>query len=126
MLLYPLGSKSLTITPHSDNQPIPTHLKNLPLLLLLPQISHTPLIRQRNSLQRIINSFLDAQLARVEIHPVRPSLEELRALLVSFARARGFECAPKFERADARGGQERREDEVGAGRDDDDLVFAWV
>lgn len=53
-------------------------------------------------------------------------MEELRALPLAFARARGFQRAAELERADGGGGQERGEDEVGARGDDDDLVFARV
>jgi len=53
-------------------------------------------------------------------------LEELRALLLAFTRAGGFQRAAELERSDRGRGQERGEDEVWARGDDDDLVFARV
>jgi hypothetical protein len=62
----------------------------------------------------------------LEVYAVGPALEELRALLLAFAGAGGFERAAELEGADGGGGQEGGEDEVGARGDDDDLVFVRV
>lgn len=85
-----LSVESLRITPHSNHQFIPTHIKHLPLLSFLPNISHPSISRQRNALHRIIDRFFDAQRPLVEINAIRPTLEELRTLLLAFPRTGRF------------------------------------
>jgi hypothetical protein len=129
MLPHTLCPESLRIAPHSNNQLIPAHLKNLPFrpqsLQRLPRRRRF-LPRERNALRRVFHRFLDLEGSRIEVHAVGPALEELRALLLAFAGAGGFERAAELEGSDGGRGQERGEDEVGARGDDDDLVFVGV
>jgi hypothetical protein len=128
MLPHPLRPKSLRITPHRNNQFIPRHLKNLPLgphhLQRFPCRRFLP--RERNALRGVFDAFLDFEGLVLEGYAVGPALEELRALLLAFAGAGGFERAAELEGADGGGGQEGGEDEVGARGDDDDLIFVRV
>jgi hypothetical protein len=126
MLPHALGPKSLRIAPHSNNQLVPPHLKHLPLRPLSLHIPNAFLPRERKALRRLIDRLLDLQRPLVEVYAIRPALEELGAFFGPFAGAGGFQCAAEFERSDGGGGQEGREDEVGAWGDDDDLVFVWV
>lgn len=115
MLPHALGPKGLRVATHGNNQLIPSHLKHLPLGPLALQIPHALLAREPNALRGVLDRFLDLQRAPLEVHPVRPALEELRALLLAFARPRGFQRATEFQRPHGRRGQEGREGEVGAG-----------
>jgi hypothetical protein len=126
MLPHALCPEGLRIAPHRNNQLIPPHLKHLPLRPLVLQIPNAFLPRERNALHRLIDRLLDLESPLIEVYSIRPALEELGSFFRSFPCARGFQCAAEFERSDGGGGQEGREDKVGARGDDDDLVFDGV
>lgn len=100
MLSHTLRVESLRIAPHRNNQFIPPNLKHLSLRDFLRYIAHTSFASQPNALQRIINRFLNSQRPLIKVYTIRPALEELRSLLVSFPRTRGFQCAAELERSD--------------------------
>jgi hypothetical protein len=80
MLPHTLRIKSLRITPNANYKFIPPHLKHLPLLHLLRNISDSSIPSSSQALYRIINSFFYAQRALVQVDTIRPALKELWTL----------------------------------------------
>lgn len=131
MLPDPRRLERLTITPDRNHQLIIRKIKHPPLLdllllllfALLPRLAGMPIRRQRHTLRGVINRLFDRDGAVLEIHIVRPALEEID---FGAPAPHGFERGAELEGPDGCAGEERREGEVRPGRDDDGLVFGFV
>jgi hypothetical protein len=96
VLSHTFRVERLRITPNPNYQFIPPHLEHLALLHLLLHISDSSIPRRRKTLNRIIDRFLNAQRALVQVNAIRPALEKLWTLFQAFPCANGFQRTSEF------------------------------
>ena len=113
--------KSLRIAPHRNDQLIIIQLEPLPLLRPRRQRLLRGLSRRRGLRHHRVDLNSNALVGEADV--VRPSLV---ILCVCDTGADGLDGGAELEGADGGGGEEGGECKVGAGGDDDGLVFLIV
>lgn len=133
MLSHAFDPKGLTIRPHSHNELVIRHLCDWTFRNLWWRNLNIRRIilfggRSRRSKYRLAGHILCAILFHADdfptkVHIVGPSLMEADVLAQS---TNGFQSCSELQRANCCRSQQRCEDEVGAWRDYDSLIFCGI